>query len=200
VTTPPAPRPTRPSRWNLSALLLPAIVLPALLVLGSEPAGAQKMPVMPPIPGNKVGSLAHDFVLKDLNGNKYSLKDMRGRRVVHVVFWATWCVPCLQEVPHLKETYTKYRDRGFQVLGIVVEMNQTPDVVRAVARDLQVNYPILWDEGGAIQDRYKVAYIPQNFLVGKDGIIRYTGNSLPDNYDALVESLLKDADPGPASR
>jgi len=90
--------------------------------------------------------------------------------------------------------------RGFQVLGIVVEMNQTPDVVRAVAHDLKVNYPILWDEGGEIQDRYKVAYIPQNFLVGKDGIIRYAGNSLPDNYEALVESLLKDGDPRPASR
>jgi len=158
------------------------------------------MPVIPPTTGHKVGSMAHDFVLKDLNGNKYSLKEMRGQRVVHVVFWATWCVPCLQEVPHLKETYAKYRDRGFQVLGIVVEMNQTPDVVRAVAHDLKVNYPILWDEGGEIQDRYKVAYIPQNFLVGKDGIIRYAGNSLPDNYEALVESLLKDGDPRPASR
>jgi peroxiredoxin len=182
------------------AFRLAAVLVPALLLQLPEPALAQKMPVLPPTPGNKVGSLAHDFVLKDLNGNKYSLKDMRGQRVVHVVFWATWCVPCLQEVPHLKETYAKYRDRGFQVLGIVVEMNQSPDVVRAVAHDLKVNYPILWDEGGAVQDRYRVAYIPQNFLVGKDGIIRYAGNSLPDNYEALVESLLKDGDTRPASR
>jgi peroxiredoxin len=144
--------------------------------------------------------VAHDFVLKDLNGQKFSLKEMRGQRVVHVVFWATWCAPCLQEIPHIRETYAKYRDRGFQVLGIVVEMNQTPDVVRGVARDLKVNYPVLWDEGGTVQDRYRVSYIPQNFLVGKDGIIRYAGTSLPSNYDALVESLLKDGDSRPASR
>jgi peroxiredoxin len=189
-----------PAARSFRALLLPAIVLPWLLVLQPEAAKAQKMPVLPPTPGHKVGNLAHDFVLKDLNGRKFSLKEMRGQRVVHVVFWATWCVPCLQEIPHLKDTYAKYKDRGFQVLGIVVEMNQTPDVVRAVAHDLKLTYPVLWDEGGAIQDRYRVSYIPQNFLVDREGIIRYEGTSLPTNYDTLIESLLKDGAPRTASR
>jgi len=198
VTTPPASPARRPVARSIRTLL-PAIVLPALLLTPGT-VRAQKIPSIPPSPGHKVGNVAHDFVLKDLNGQKFSLKEMRGQRVVHVVFWATWCAPCLQEIPHLRETYAKYRDRGFQVLGIVVEMNQTPDVVRGVARDLKVNYPVLWDEGGAVQDRYQVAYIPQNFLVGKDGIIRYAGTSLPSNYDALVESLLKDGDSRSASR
>jgi len=183
-----------------SSIRLPALLLLAILLLAPGMALAQKLPTLPPTPGHKVGSVAHDFALKDLNGQKFSLKEMRGQRVVHVVFWATWCVPCLQEIPHLRATYEKYRERGLQVLGIVVDMNQTPDVVRAVAHDLKVNYPILWDEGGEIQDRYKVAYIPQNFLVGKDGIIRYAGTTLPPNYEALVESLLKDGAPRPASR
>ena len=199
MTTPPASPARRSVARSIRALLLPAIVLPSLLLLTPGTALGQKIPAIPPTPGHKVGSVAHDFVLKDLNGQKFSLKEMRGQRVVHVVFWATWCVPCLQEIPHLRETYAKYRDRGFQVLGIVVEMNQTPDVVRAVARDLKVNYPILWDEGGTIQDRYRVDSIPQNFLVGKDGIIRYTGTSLPSNYDTLVETLLKDGGTRPAS-
>jgi peroxiredoxin len=199
VTTPPASPARRFVARSIRALLLPAIVLPSLLLLTPGTVRAQKIPAIPPAPGHKVGSVAHDFVLKDLDGQKFSLKEMRGQHVVHVVFWATWCVPCLQEIPHLRETYAKYRDRGFQVLGIVVEMNQTPDVVRGVARDLKVNYPILWDEGGAVQDRYRVDYIPQNFLVGKDGIIRYTGTSLPSNYDALVETLLKDGGTRPAS-
>ena len=194
------PLPARPELRMIPALLLLALPLPALLLLAPGMALAQKIPALPPTPGHKVGSVAHDFTLQDLNGQKFSLKEMRGKRVVHVVFWATWCVPCLQEIPHLKATYEKYRDGGLQVLGIVVNMNQTPDTVRAVAHDLKVNYPILWDEGGEIQDRYKVAYIPQNFLVGKDGIIRYAGTTLPHNYEALVESLLKDGAPRPASR
>jgi len=150
------------------------------------------MPPLPPLPGNRVGNLAQDFTLKDLNSRKYSLKEMRGKRVVHVVFWATWCVPCLQEIPALRATYDKYRDRGLQVLGIVVNMNQTVDGVRAVARDLKINYPILWDDEGTLAERYRVSYIPQNFLIGKDGVIRYAGTSLPNDYVTLVESLLKE--------
>lgn len=177
-------------------------MIAVLLLLAQGVAWAQKIPALPPSPGHRVGSVAHDFTLQDLDGRKYSLKEMRGKRVVHVVFWATWCVPCLQEIPHLRATYEKYRDRGLQVLGIVVNMNQTPDTVRAVAHDLKVNYPILWDEDGETQDRYKVAYIPQNFLVGRDGIIRYAGTSLPPDYEALVESLLRKEDGAirPASR
>ena len=162
----------------------------ALLLPG--PASGQKMPSLPPSPGSRVGNLARDFTLKDLNDRAYRLKEMRGKHVVHVVFWATWCVPCLQEVPILRASFDKYRERGLQVLGIVVNMNQTLDGVRAAARDLKINYPILWDDGGALMERYNISYIPQNFLIGKDGVIRYAGTTLPADYDTLVESLLKE--------
>ena len=72
-------------------------------------------------------------------------------------------------------------------------MNQSKDDVRAAARDMKINYPILWDDGGAVQERYQVEYIPQNFLIGRDGVIRYAGTSLPSEYEALLDSLLKDA-------
>ncbi len=162
-----------------------------LALLPPGRASGQKIPSIPPSPGTHVGNLAQDFTLKDLDNRPYSLKEMRGRRVVHVVFWATWCFPCLEEVPALRATYEKYRERGLQVLGIAVDMNQTLDGVRTAARDLKINYPILWDDGGSLLERYRVSYIPQNFLIGKDGVIRYAGTSLPADYDTLVESLLK---------
>jgi peroxiredoxin len=164
----------------------------AIFLLPAGPLHAQKMPTLGPLAGHRVGDLAHDFTLKDLNNQKHALKDLRGKQVVHVVFWATWCVPCLQEVPTLRTIQEKYRDRGVQILGIVVDMNQTKDDVRTAARDMKINYPILWDDGGAVQDRYQVEYIPQNFLIGKDGVIRYAGTSLPSDYEALLDSLLKD--------
>jgi len=151
------------------------------------------MPVVAPLAGHRVGDVAHDFTLKDLTNQTYTLKSLRGKQVVHVVFWATWCVPCLQEIPTLRTIQEKYRDRGVQVLGIVVDMNQSKDDVRAAARDMKINYPILWDDGGAVQERYQVEYIPQNFLIGRDGVIRYAGTSLPSEYEALLDSLLKDA-------
>jgi cytochrome c biogenesis protein CcmG/thiol:disulfide interchange protein DsbE len=166
----------------------------AIALLPAGPLRAQKMPTLGPLPGNRVGDLALDFTLKDLNNQKHTLKELRGKQVVHVVFWATWCVPCLEEVPALRTIQEKYRDRGVQILGIVIDTNQTKDDVRAAARDMKINYPILWDDGGEVQDRYRVEYIPQNFLIGKDGVIRYTGTSLPSNYEALLEALLKKDD------
>jgi peroxiredoxin len=146
--------------------------------------------------GHGVGNLAYDFTLKDLEGQVYSLKALRGKRVVQVVFWATWCGPCVEEIPQLREIYTKYHARGLEVFGVAVNMNQTPDGVRAFARQYEMNYPVLWDSGDKVMDRYRVSSIPRNFLIGKDGVIRYAGTGLPQGYDGLVERLL--ADEGPA--
>ena len=153
-------------------MVLRAVAVLGLALLLPGRVSGQKIPSIPPAPGTRVGNLAQDFTLKDLDNRPYSLKELRGKRVVHVVFWATWCVPCLEEVPTLRATYEKYRERGLQVLGIAVDMNQTLDGVRTAARDMKINYPILWDDGGSLLERYRVSYIPQNFLIGKDGVIR----------------------------
>ena len=150
------------------------------------------MPSAGPREGSAVGDRFSDFTLKDLAGQAHSLKDLRGRRVVHVVFWASWCVPCLQEIPAIRQVYAKYRERGLEVLSIALNLNETPEVVRSLARDLKVTYPVLWDEDGMMMRRHKVYVVPQNFLIGKDGIIRYTGVNLPGNYEALVETLLRE--------
>ncbi len=168
-----------------------------LVVAGPEAplAWAQKMPVLPPQNGYNIGNLAYDFTLKDLDGRSHSLKGFRGKGVVQVVFWATWCMPCIQEIPRLRVLYDKYHDRGLEVFGVAVDLNQTPEGVRSFARDLEVNYPILWDEGHATMSRYGVAALPRNFLIGKDGIIRHAGTALPGGYEALIERLLGDESP-----
>ena len=164
-------------------------------VLASGPGLAQKKPTIGPSPGRRVGDLAYDFTLKDLNGNTWSMEKLRGSKVVHLVFWASWCVPCLQEIPLLREAREQFAADGLEVLGVVVPMNQTPPIVRAVARDYKITYPILFDAEGDLSGKYKVATIPQNFLIGRDGIIRYAGNELPGQYQALVRKLLEEPVP-----
>ncbi|HEU4401816.1 MAG TPA: TlpA disulfide reductase family protein [Candidatus Polarisedimenticolia bacterium] len=139
-----------------------------------------------------MGDLAGDLTLQDLDGQTHRLRDLRGKRVVHLVFWATWCVPCIQEIPTLRDIYTRYHDRGLEILGVAASLDETPEGVRSLARDLKINYPVLWDEGSAAMKSYRVDYIPQNFLIGRDGIIRYTGVGLPSDYETLVEKLLQD--------
>ena len=185
----------RPSRFR--RVVVGAIVALVLLAPGSPQA--QKMPTLGPRPGHGVGDLALDFTLKDLNNRPHSLKDLRGKQVVHVVFWATWCVPCLQEIPTLREVHEKYHDQGLAILGVVINLSQTRDGVRAVARNMKVNYPILWDGAGEVQERYNVSMIPQNFLIGKDGVIRYAGSALPPDYETLLDSLLKEDGAGRAA-
>jgi peroxiredoxin len=154
------------------------------------------MPVSPPREGRQVGEVAYDFTLKDLDGREYRLKDRRGKQVVHLVFWATWCVPCVEEVPHLREVYERYRDQGLEIVGIVVPMNQTKEGVRAFVEKFRMTYPILWDEGLTLMDRYRIDSIPRNILVGRDGVIRYAGTGLPADYEDLVRRSLAPA-PGP---
>jgi peroxiredoxin len=169
-----------------------------IALLAASPLPAQKLPRPDPSPGRRVGDLAHDFTLKDLDGRSHRLKDLRGRRVVHVVFWATWCVPCVQEIPILRETYAAYRDRGLEILSVVISTNQTPDMVRTLSRHFKVNYPILFDANDVVRGKYRIDAIPQNFLVGKDGIIRYAGTHLPADYQGLLETLLAESAPTPA--
>ena len=177
----------------------PALVAALAIVLAATAgeAAAQKKPSAGPYPGRRVGDLAYDFTLKDLNNNTWSMAAMRGRKVVHLVFWATWCVPCLQEIPILNTAREQFAGEGLEVLGVVVPINQQPGLVRAVSRDYKVAYPVLFDSEGDLSGKYKIATIPQNVLIGKDGIIRYAGTELPPRYDALVRSLL--AEPPPAA-
>jgi peroxiredoxin len=150
------------------------------------------MPTLPLQNGYNLGNLAYDFTLKDLDGRSHSLKELRGKSVVQVVFWATWCMPCIEEIPRLRELYRKYHDRGLEVLGVAPDLNQSPDGVRAFARDIEVNYPILWDDRHLTMSRYGVSSLPRNFLIDKDGVIRHAGTSLPGGHEALIERLLGD--------
>jgi len=179
----------------IAACRIPLLaVLSGLLLLAPAQSLAQKMPTMPPREGRQPGELAYDFTLQDLDGKEYRLKDLRGKRAVHLVFWATWCVPCVEEIPQLRKVYEHYKDQGLEIFGIVVPMNQTKEGVRAFVEKFRMTYPILWDEGMVLMDRYRIDSIPQNILVGRDGIILYTGTGLPRGYEDLVRrSLVPDA-------
>jgi peroxiredoxin len=178
----------------LRSLLSLSIVLAALFGgAASTPAFAQKMPKPPIREGIREGELAYDFTLNDLDGKPVKLSALRGDRVVLVVFWATWCMPCLQEMPALMETYAEYRGQGLEILGVVVAMDQTKEGVQEFVTKRSVPYPVLWDENLKVMSRYRVDAIPQNFLIGRDGVIRYAGGVLPEGRDEMIRALLATA-------
>jgi len=114
--------------------------------------------------------LAPDFSLLGIDDVQYALSDLRGK-VVLVNFWATWCPPCRMEIPEFNELYEKYKDQGFEILG--VSMSDTKDKLLEFVKGQKMDYPILY---GSKQDIGKISAeyggiqsIPTSFIIGKKG-------------------------------
>lgn len=121
-----------------------------------------------------IGQPAPNFVLADEAGKTHRLADYHGRRVL-VNFWATWCAPCLREMPALAQAQTKFGERSAIVLGIGMD---EPHRIHAFLVDHPVNYPILLGDADATATLKAwgnpSALLPYNVLIGADGRIMAT--------------------------
>ena len=136
---------------------------------------------------------APDFVLPTIDGDHFRLADYAGRVVV-VNFWATWCAPCLEEIPAFVELQEKYAPEGLQFVGISVD-EEGPDLVRPFVKRLNVNYPIAMDDGKVAASYKGHLVIPSTFVVGRDGLIRsrYIGIVSFDTLVPQIEKLLAES-------
>ncbi|HBH27587.1 MAG TPA: TlpA family protein disulfide reductase [Desulfofustis sp.] len=125
------------------------------------------------------------FQLQDpTNGDVVKSKDFQGK-VVLVTFFATWCVPCVQEIPSLIKLHQSYKNKGFSVVAISVDQEES--VVRKLAAKKGINYPIIMGNDAIIQGFGGVFGIPTTFLVNQNGTV-------VKKYDGYVSHtvLLKD--------
>jgi peroxiredoxin len=136
------------------------------------------------------GHSAPDFDLPRIGGGRVSLAEMRGRQPLLVVLWAVWCPPCVQEFEELKRLHRAFSGRGLAILAVGVRYHQSLEEVREFARDRQVDFPVLYDESERFVQQYGVGYIPTNFLIDRDGVVRLRSNGLGSDIDARVEEVL----------
>ena len=146
-------------------------------------------------PSAWIGKQASDFQVTDLKGETLSLKEYRGQ-VVLLDFWATWCPPCIAEIPNIKKTYETYKDQKFQIIGISLDRSIEP--LTDYIEKQELGWIHHWDKSGKIGKLYNVTAIPSTFLIDGEGIIRKTNLRGPA-LNAAVAKLVKENSAPPAS-
>ncbi len=137
-------------------MLRAILVLSLILVVASCTSGSSLAP----------GNLAPQFTLTSLSGEKLSSSSFAGK-VVLLNFWASWCGPCVEEMPALEALYTRLKGRGFLV--VAVGMNDEEVKLKEFSERLGLSFPILVDKDGVVSDMYKVSGVPESFLLDKEG-------------------------------
>lgn len=121
---------------------------------------------------SKVGSLAPEFSVKDINGKQLLLKDYNGKKYVLIDFWASWCAPCREELPYIKELYKKYSEEGFEVISITQDkdLEAWKKVILKEKIDSWRHFSIVENNDSILKDYY-VFGIPHKILIDKNGKI-----------------------------
>ncbi len=130
--------------------------------------------------------------LKTLDGQNHSLEQHAGK-IVLINFWATWCQPCVREMPSMERLYQKHKARGLEIVAVSLDQGGA-DAVREFAAKLRLTFPIVLDPGHEAKERYRVRGLPTTYLVDRRGRVAGYGVG-PREWDeeaayALVGHLL----------
>ena len=115
---------------------------------------------------------APDFTLSTTDGQQVSLLQYRGK-VVFLNFWATWCIPCREEMPALERLHQTYQSQDLAVISI--DLKESADQVKAFFQKHGLSFPALLDQNGSVFRDYLVAGMPTTYLIGRDGTMLARG-------------------------
>ena len=138
----------------------------------------------------RVGSEAPEITLPNAQDSMVNLSSFKGKPVL-VDFWASWCGPCRAENPSVVKLYKKFREKGFVVFGVSLDMKKS-DWIKAIKKD-RITYLQVIDKDGwnsAVAGKYFVDQIPSSFLLDKEGkivAINFDGAELEDKIKQLLE-------------
>lgn len=143
----------------------------------------------------KEGDLAPDFVLQSADGPTRKLSNYRGK-VVLVNLWATWCPPCIAEMPILDRLTERYAERGLVVLGVAAD--DDPERVHDFLGKSPVKFQVLLDPDGVVGTQYGITGYPETFFVDRQGRVRdkiigplpHEGREPSAEFIARLEALL----------
>jgi len=150
---------------TMTALAIGVIV--ALEVFPLKQSSQQNVLASSPL----IGKQAPDFTLMTLDGMEVSLSQFRGQPVL-INFWATWCLPCREEMPELVRSYESHKAEGLIILGLNLTYSDSLPDVETFASEFNITFPIPLDKDGAVAERlYRIPGVPTSIFVTRDGTI-----------------------------
>ena len=144
--------------------------------------------LLPGITARAVSGIAPDFALQSRDGETVSLAGLRGQ-VVMINFWATWCGPCREEMPHLEALHQRYSALGFTLLGVNVE--EDSENAEAWLEEMPVSFPILFDPENRVSVLYNVLAMPSTVLVDRQGNLRFLHHGYQPGYENEYQTQIR---------
>lgn len=140
-------------------------------------------------PPLRVGGPAPSFELKTLKGKIFKSSDLKNKAVI-LNFWATWCVPCIKEMPELNKAYTSFKNDDVEIIAI--NFSETRSEVDEFVKKYHLKFPVLLDKYGDVSQDYRVRNLPVTYFISPNGIIM--DSVFGGITQKLIETKLKQLD------
>jgi thiol-disulfide isomerase/thioredoxin len=172
-------------RQRLAVLLVAlGVTVAALPCLATDDDGGQARAQA--AGASLIGSNAPALELKTIDGQSINLGSLYGHKAVYLEFWATWCVPCRQQMPHLKRTYES-AGSNLAVIAVNAGFNDALQDVEAYRKAVGLRMPIVIDDG-RLADALHLRVTPQHIVIARDGRVIYVGHLADSTLDAAIEA------------
>lgn len=179
-----APAKTEPAATTTAVEPKPAEAKPAEESPGEAQAAAAKSAL--------VGARAPAPSVKLVDGTALNLADVLGKKPVYLKFWATWCVPCREQMPHFEAAFKKHGDR-IAFVAADLGLNDSLEAVKSFREKVPMSMPIAFDDDGHLAEAFHVSVTPQHILIDRTGVVRYVGHATNAALDQAIEALLTDS-------
>jgi peroxiredoxin len=142
-----------------------------------------------------IGRRAPAVELEMLDGGRVDLADVLGQKPIYLKFWATWCVPCREQMPHFESTFRAHRDK-LAVFAVDVATDDPIENVREMVTAKKLTVPVAIDRDGSISEQFFLNVTPQHVLIDKAGTVRFVGHAVTPELERAIAALVE---PGAAS-
>jgi thiol-disulfide isomerase/thioredoxin len=127
--------------------------------------------------------------LELLDGSHVDLAKVIGQRPIYLKFWATWCVPCREQMPHLEATFRDHGDK-LAVYAVDVAINDPIENVRKFVANKHLTVPVAIDRDGSIAEQFDLNVTPQHVLIDSAGVVRYVGHAVTPELERAIAELV----------